>query len=508
MSQYIQSELEVGRLVGPIPEGLVPLVQVSPIGLIPKAHQVNKWRMIVDLSFPRHHSVNAGISEDLASLTYAHVDKAVARIRELGPGTELIKMDLESAYRQVPIHPEDHHLLGIFWNGNTCGSGSPIWAAICTQYFSAVADMMAWALHGAGIQHLIHYLDDFLFFVSPTSNDGSCIWDLALRIFAFLGIPVSVHKTEGPACCVTFLDILLDTVAGELRLPKSKVHHMRDLLRDWAGRRTCTRRQLECFLGHLSHAATVVRPGRIFLKELFRQLHQTREPHHFVRLSAGARADILWWKCLLHHWSGHSFFPSPVISHHVYSDASGGWGCGAFVEHMGWFQVPWPTNWQPIDISVKELVPVAIAAALWGPYWSGKHVCFHSDNMAVVAVLQQRSAKSPPLAHLLRCIALFSAYHSFHFSAMHVPGVHNEVADALSRNKAANVASFTSQAPQFHLPQHLHRFLISERPDPDWGSQAWTELFITSLTRVLPHPPGRCMNVASVASSSFAPNSS
>ena len=74
-----------------------------------------------------------------------------------------------------------------------------------------------------------------------------------------------------------------------------------------------------------------------------------------------------------------------------------------------------------MDISVKELVPVTMAAALWGPQWSGKHICFHSDNMAVVAVLQRRSAKSPPLMYLLRCVSLFSAFYGFHFSAKHVP---------------------------------------------------------------------------------------
>lgn len=60
----------------------------------------------------------------------------------------------------------------------------------------------------------------------------------------------------------------------------------------------------------------------------------------------------------------------------IYSDASGSWGCGA---RIGWFQVPWPADWQSV---VKELVP------------SGAF-CFHSDNMAVVTPL-------------LRCIALFS----------------------------------------------------------------------------------------------------
>jgi uncharacterized membrane protein len=46
--------------------------------------------------------------------------------------------------------------------------------------------------------------------------------------------------------------------------------------------------------------------------------------------------------------------------------------------------------WEDIEISAKELVPVVIAAAVWGKQWSGKHIRFHSDNMAVVAVLSNR----------------------------------------------------------------------------------------------------------------------
>ena len=90
-------------------------------------------------------------------------------IQTLGRATILIKMDLESAYRQVLVHPDDHPLLGISWNGQMyvdrtlpfCLRSAP----------SAVADMMAWALQQAGIEHLIHYLDDFLFLVPPTTAD-------------------------------------------------------------------------------------------------------------------------------------------------------------------------------------------------------------------------------------------------------------------------------------------------------------------------------------------------
>ena len=177
------------------------------------------------------------------------------------------------------------------------------------KIFSAVTDMMVLALHMAGIEHLIYYLDDFLFLVAPQTNEGTHIHSLALNVFARLGVPVALHKTEGPACVITFLGICIDTIAGELRLPLDKLQRLQGLIEAWAKKKASTKKELESFLGHHCHAATVVRPGRTFLRELFRLLHGVRQPHHFTRLSAGAKADIMWWRCLLCHWPGHSFFP-------------------------------------------------------------------------------------------------------------------------------------------------------------------------------------------------------
>ena len=119
VSEYIRNEVAAGRLVGPLPQGLVAVIKTSPIGLVPKTHQPGRWRMIVDLSFPFDHSVNAGISEKLSSITYARVDDAVVGIQKLGRGTTLVKLDLQNAYRNILIHPHDHHLLGIVWEWET-----------------------------------------------------------------------------------------------------------------------------------------------------------------------------------------------------------------------------------------------------------------------------------------------------------------------------------------------------------------------------------------------------
>ena len=47
---YIERELAVGRIIGPLSD--VSGVQIIRFGVIPKPHQVGKWRLITDLSSP------------------------------------------------------------------------------------------------------------------------------------------------------------------------------------------------------------------------------------------------------------------------------------------------------------------------------------------------------------------------------------------------------------------------------------------------------------------------
>ena len=116
VNSYIISGRAAGRLWGPLPSSAG--VHLSPIGLVPKGHSGEAWRMIVDLCHPRGHSVNDLIPSDLCSLSYPAVDDAVDYILFLGRYTGLVKIDLKSAYRLLPIHPLDRRLLGISWDGH------------------------------------------------------------------------------------------------------------------------------------------------------------------------------------------------------------------------------------------------------------------------------------------------------------------------------------------------------------------------------------------------------
>ena len=280
---------------------------------------------------------------------------------------------------------------------------------------------------------------------------------------------------------MTFLGILIDSHLFQLRLPQDKLARLRGLVQFWQGKKSCTRKELESFVGQLAHAATVIRPGRIFLRHLFALLSGVSNPRHFIRLNLSVRADLQWWACFLQLWNGSSFFPPPVPSIHIYSDAAGSFGCGAVDHQRGWFQVSWPASWSAVSIAVQEFVPVVIAAALWGPEWSGQHICFHSDNMAVVSIVNKRTTKHPSLNNFLRCLFFYSAFYKFHFSAAHIPGKANVAADAISRDQLHVFHSLAPQVQQLAVPLAIQNLLILKTPD--WSSSSWTDLFCHSLHR-------------------------
>ena len=107
VDNYLQTELAAGRIVGPFLPHQLKGAQVSSFGVIPKANQPGKWRLILDLSSPYQQSVNDGIPRELCSMRYITIDDAVKKILSLDQGCLLAKLDVEHAYRNIPVHPDD-----------------------------------------------------------------------------------------------------------------------------------------------------------------------------------------------------------------------------------------------------------------------------------------------------------------------------------------------------------------------------------------------------------------
>ena len=221
VDKYLQKEQGAGRVVS---VGDADGVHVSRFGVIPKPHQPGKWRLIVDLSHPKGASVNDGIDPALCSLTYTSVDEAVERAVSKGQGALLAKIDIASAYRIIPVHPQDRPLLGMAWRRQwLVDTVLPFGLRSAPKIFSAVADALLWILYQAGVDSALHYLDDFLFIGEPESRECADALRTAEEVCAWLGIPLAWEKREGPECVLGFLGVELDTNRMELRLPREKL---------------------------------------------------------------------------------------------------------------------------------------------------------------------------------------------------------------------------------------------------------------------------------------------
>ena len=129
-----------------------------------------------------------------------------------------------------------------------------------------------------------------------------------------------------------------------------------------------------------------------------------------------------------------------------------------------------------------------MAAAIWGKAWERSVVQFHSDNQAVVT---SGYSRHPRVQHLLRCLFFITAMFDVSVQAVHVPGLENGGADAISRNNIPLLLLLHPQASPVptHLPQELVRILVVDQPD--WTSPAWRGLFRNCFQRDWPTPLGR-----------------
>ena len=82
---------------------------------------------------------------------------------------------------------------------------------------------------------------------------------------------------------------------------------------------------------------------------------------------------------------------------------------------------------------VARVVPIVVACAIWHPFFVGKRLQFWCDNESVVSIINSGHSKAPRIMDLVRFLVLISMKHNSLVRARHVPGVSNEIADALSR---------------------------------------------------------------------------
>ncbi len=449
IDKNIADELANGRRKGPYTS--VPFLSTfysNPLGVVFKKGK-SKPRVIHHLSWPRsaaNVSVNASIYDFDVKLDA--FDKALIAIREVGQGCLMSKIDIESAYRCIPVRPEDWPLLGLQWRdqfyfdvvmqfGITSATAIFEWYSSAAQYI---------AQRTCALKHVVHYVDDFMILIKGI-NAAKLALESVIKLFAELGIPISMSKLEGPSTSMIFLGILFDSQSMTIRLDDDKLKSIHDELSAWSDRSTASREQLQSIIGVLSFAAKVVAPGRTFLRRMID--HMKTIPYHSdsstqYPLSESFNLDLQWWRRFLSQWNGVSVIPDtnwcPSSNLCIYTDACvAGYGA-VFGSH--WFSCQWTVDEEQQakrnkrdSMPFKELYALSRAAATWGSQWSGRKILFRTDCQPNVDAWRRGDSSQPQISNLIRTLLFIAATHNFNMNIVHIAGVDNVGADLLSRGQ-------------------------------------------------------------------------
>ena len=130
-----------------------------------------------------------------------------------------------------------------------------------------------------------------------------------------------------------------------------------------------------------------------------------------------------------------------------------------------WFQFPWSTE----NIMAKELVPIAVSCAIWGPILARKRTELQCDNQSLVSTINKGSAKDSTVMHLLHCLWFFTALFNIDdIKATHTAGVSSEAADMLSRNHTKRFLTAHPYASQFSTPLPIPLMNLITSQQLDW----------------------------------------
>lgn len=431
---------------------------VHPIGRVPKKDS-GKSRPITDCSRPFGYSLNDRIKRDLISFRMNSIDDAVSFS---SPYCFYSIVDIESAWRWVPVFPPHRELQGFRWMfgkhdssrydyyvDNRLCFGLSCAPSIFNRLSNAIVRMMA----RRGFHAVINYLDDFLII---GSTQAECQLGLVtlINLLHSLGFNVSWRKVVSPCQRVTFLGIELDSTIMSLRLPADKLSRLHELVSAFSEKVSASKRQLQSLAGSLNFACQVVHGGRTFLRRVIDCVNKLKHPAHRCRLTSDIRADISWWKEFLVTFNGRRMMLNFNQPYFIQTDASfngfgavspddwfaGSWSASRADDcNSRLFSTHWSTAGHAIDPSLRsninflELFPILIAARRWGALWTNKRVCVETDNTQAMSFINKGTCKNPIAMSWLREIFWLGVRHNFHLRARHLPGINNGHADRLSR---------------------------------------------------------------------------
>ena len=439
VDKKIKKELDLGRLLGPFRNSPYNDAVISPLGVREKKLP-GEYRLIHDLSFPYDGtSINDGIPRDCATVHYSTISDAIKLILKMGNNCYLAKSDIKSAFRIIPVHPSNYHLLGFRWRDlfyfDKC---LPMGCSSSCKIFESFSTALHWItsqfLPDIGI---VHVLDDFLF-IAPTYEKCNNALETFVNICQDIGVPLAPEKTEGPSQILPFLGIELNTVDMLAALPHDKVERCLVAIDNCLQSKSVQLKVLQSLSGLLNFASSIILPARAFTRRVYDLTIGVKKSYYQIKMTGEVKKDLTVWKNFLMNYNYRTFFLDyRFISNttlHLYTDSAASIGFGGVYGNK-WFVGEWSLACRKLNIAILELYPICVALYVWGNCIKNKSVVMHTDNMAVMYILNNHTSKDRQIMILVRFLVFTCMEHNIVIRAEHIRGVDNSIADFISRSK-------------------------------------------------------------------------
>lgn len=436
---------------------------VSALAAIPKDD--GTVRLIHDGSKPLGEAMNDYSQPD--SVKFQTLQDACKLAK---PFYYCAKIDLQAAYRSVPIHQDDYIATGLQWQfqGDTeptflFDSRLPFGSNKGPSHFHRLSQAIRRCMVRKGFKGVVAYIDDF-FIAAPTYAECQKWMDVLIKLLRKLGFLISWKKVVGPTQRITFLGVEIDTTRSTLSLGGDKLRRLQQQLQLFCARKRATKQQLQSLAGSLNWACQAIRGGKFFLRRILDTLQPLQQQRHKARLSAEFKSDVQWWLAFLHTFNGTVYYQASAFEH-VHVDACNV-AAGSFWQGK-WnytvFDCDMPAA-SSLHINLKEICAVVRAVENWAHLWEGKTVVIHTDSTVTKSVINKGWSRNAYINSLLRRTAWVCAKLNCKLRAVHVSGAINILPDTLSRlhekGKIHYLIQLLSQwhhglIPLSHLSDHM-----------------------------------------------------
>ena len=305
IEEYLKKELDQDTLMGPFETVPFEFCHTSPLMTREKSTS-NKRRVISDMKFPIESSINAYIPKNtiLGKTRPHHLPKSddiITAVDFTYGQYYLYTLDIENAYKNLPVDPLDWPLLTFRWKGkyyieNRLPFGSRNSSVTMQTVASAIIDILkkfditSWM-----------YLDDLLVMSKGWAKAQKDVQTVT-EIFKKLGLPTVPAKAQGLAQAVTWIGVVFNMADFTISVPETKLDQVIQNIQALYHRDTVTLTEMQSIVGKIVHISKCIIPSRIFTSRILAAMRKNEEGK--IKITKGIRKDFDWFINFAVAWNG------------------------------------------------------------------------------------------------------------------------------------------------------------------------------------------------------------